>query len=76
MNGPPHLLARGRLWRLLVVLVVLIAGHGIILHYVSAHMKLSTAALSFAVILLVMKHLGLPGQVYVLFRPHRSRNGP
>lgn len=75
MHRPPHLLARGRFWVLLVLLVVLVAGHGVILHYVSSHVVLSVAVLSGAVILLVIKHAGLLGSVYALFRRRRPRNG-
>jgi membrane protein YdbS with pleckstrin-like domain len=76
MNRPPHLLAHSRQWIPPVLLVVLLAGHGVILYYVSSHMVLSAAALSGAIILLVMKHVGLLGQVYARFRRRRSRNGP
>jgi len=76
MNRPPHLLARSRLWILPLLLVVLLACHGVILYYVSSHMLLSAAAISGAIILLVMKHVGLLGQVYALFRRRRSPNGP
>lgn len=57
-----------------VLLVGLLAGHGVILYYVSSHVALSAAALSGAVILLVMKHVGLFGQLYALIRRQRSRN--
>ncbi len=76
MNWPPHLLARKRFWILPLLLVVLIAGHGVILYYVSSHVMLSAAVLSGAIILLVIKHVGLLGPVYALFRRRRSRNGP
>ncbi len=76
MNGPPHLLARRRFWILPILLVVLLAGHGAIMYYVSSHVMLSTAVLSGAVILLVIKHLGLLGPVSALSRWRRSRNGP
>src|ERR1700687_4289611 len=52
--------------------VVLIAGHGIILYYVSAHAALSAAVVSGVIILVVIKHLGLLGPLYALLR-RRSR---
>jgi hypothetical protein len=73
MNRPPHLLARRRFWILASLVVVLIAGHGFILSYVSSHLALSGAVLSGAVILLVVKHLGLLGPAYQRFRKRRSQ---
>ena len=62
-----------RLWVVLVGVVVLIAGHGIILYYVSSHTALSAAIVSGVIVLVVVKHLGLLGPLYALFR-HRSRS--
>lgn len=76
MHRPPHPIVRSRLRVLPVLLVGLLAGHGVILYYVSSHVALSAAALSGAVILLVMKHVGLFGQLYALIRRRRSRNEP
>ncbi len=76
MNGPPHRLARRRFWILPVLLVMLLASHGVILYYVSADVMLSAAVVSGAIILLVLKHVGLLGPVYALFRRRRSQNGP
>lgn len=53
--------------------VVLVAGHGIILYYISSHMALSAAALSGVVILVIINHLGLLGPLYALLR-RRSRS--
>jgi membrane protein YdbS with pleckstrin-like domain len=75
MNRPPHVLARGRFWILPVLLVLLIAGHGIILYYVSSYMMLSAVVLLGAIVLVVMKHVGRRGQVHALFGRHRSRHG-
>jgi hypothetical protein len=76
MHTPPHPIVRSRLRMLSALLVGLLAGHGVILYYVSSHVALSAAALSGAVILLVMKHVGLFGQLYALIRRRRSRNEP
>lgn len=73
MNRPPHLFARRRVWVLPGLLIVLLAGHGVILYYVSSHVMLSAAALSAIIILLVIKHAGVLGRVYALFRRPRSR---
>jgi hypothetical protein len=56
-----------RLWIALTVAVVLIAGHGVILYYVSSHMALS-AAIAGVIALVVVKHLGLFGSLYALVR--------
>ena len=46
---------------LVVGVAVLIAGHGIILYYVSSHLALSAAVVSGVIVLVVIKHLGLLG---------------
>jgi len=76
MNKHAYLLARRRVWMLPVLLIVLLAGHGVILSYVSSHVVLSTAVLSGAIILLVLKHVGLLGPLYALFRRRRSGHRP
>jgi hypothetical protein len=76
MSRPPHLLARRRFWILPVLLVVLLASHGVILYYGFSHVIPSAAVLSGAIILLVIKHVGLLGPVYAWFRRRRSRNRP
>ncbi len=76
MNRPPHLLARGRVWMLLVLGIGLLAGHGVILYYVSSHVMLSAAVVSGAIILLMIKHVGLLCPLYALFRRRRSGHRP
>jgi hypothetical protein len=76
MSRRPHVLARRRVWILPVLLVVLLASHGVILYYGFSQVIPSAAVLSGAIILLVIKHVGLLGPVYALFRGRRSRNGP
>ena len=44
--------------------VVLIAGHGIVLYYVSTHAALSAGIVSGVIVLVVIKHLGLLGPLY------------
>jgi hypothetical protein len=57
-----------RFWIALAVAVALIAGHGVILYYVSSHMALSAAAIAGVIALVVVKHLGLFGPLYALVR--------
>jgi membrane protein YdbS with pleckstrin-like domain len=76
MHKPPHLLARRRVWMLPVLMIVLLVGHGVILYYASSHVMLSAAVLSGAIILLVIKHVGLLGPLYALFRRRRSGHRP
>ena len=71
MNG--HDRPRVRLWIVLVGVAALIAGHGIILYYVSSHTALSAAIVSGVLLLVVVKHLRLLGPLYALFR-RRSRH--
>lgn len=71
MKGHRRLLARG--WILAAAVVLLIAGHGIILYHVSSHVALSVSIVAGVVILVVIKHLGLLSPLYVLFR-RRSRH--
>ena len=70
-----HSRLRARAWMLMAGLITLIAGHGIILYYFSSHMPLSAAVVSGVIILVVIKHLGLLGPVYALFR-RRARRRP
>ena len=74
MHRLPHLLARRRGW-ILLLLVAVLAGHGVILYYALSHVTLSAAVLSGAIILLVIKHVGLLGPLYALFRRRGSRSG-
>jgi hypothetical protein len=60
-------------WMVLVGAAVLIAGHGTILYYVSSHTALS-AVVSGVIVLVVVKHLGLLGPLYALFRDRSRRN--
>jgi membrane protein YdbS with pleckstrin-like domain len=56
-------------WMLRAAVGVLIAAHGTILYYVSSHATVSIAAA--AVILVVIKHLGLFGPLLAWFRRRR-----
>ena len=76
MKKTAHRLPRGRAWTLLVLIVVLLAAHGVVLYYVSSHVVLSAAVLWGAIILLLIKHVGLLGPVFALFRRRRSGNRP
>jgi ubiquinone/menaquinone biosynthesis C-methylase UbiE len=62
-----------RTWLVAAAVVALIAGHGIILYYVSSHLVLSVAAVSVLIVLGVIKHLRFLGSSYALFwRPPRK----
>jgi hypothetical protein len=71
MTRAQHRLPWWRTWILLVV-VVLLAGHVVVLHYVSSRVVSSrvalSALLSAALLVLVIKHRALPGRMHALFR--------
>jgi hypothetical protein len=71
MTGHRRLLTRPGI--MLIVVAILIAGHGIALYFVAWHTTLSAAVLSSVIILVVIKHLGLLGALFALFR-RRSRH--
>jgi hypothetical protein len=58
------------------MLMVLLVGHGVILYYVVSHVSLSAAGLSVAIVLLLIKHMGLFSRVHALFQRGHSRNRP
>jgi hypothetical protein len=76
LSRTPALVLRRRPWLYLALLVVLLAGHGVILHYVASHLMLSAVVLLGLIVLLVIRHLGTLGAVYTLFRQRRSRTRP
>jgi membrane protein YdbS with pleckstrin-like domain len=63
----------GRLWLSIAAAAVLIAGHGVILYYVSSHMAVSAAAIAGVILLVFVKHLGLLGPLYAMLRKRRKR---
>jgi hypothetical protein len=72
MKGTDH--PRMRSWMLLVpVGVVVLATHSVVLYYVLSHAALSAAVVSGAIVLVVIKHLGLLGPLYALFRRRPRR---
>jgi hypothetical protein len=66
-----HSLSRTRLWILTVGIIALLAGHGIVLYYVSSHIALSASLILGTIVLLMIKHVGLLWPLHALFR-HRS----
>jgi len=62
-----------RHWMLLVGIGLLVVLHLWGLRYLLSHARLSTTVLAGALILIAIKHLGLLGPVYALFR-RRTRN--
>ena len=59
----------------LMAVVLLIAGHGIVLYYFSSHAMLSASVVAGIVVVAVLKHLGVFGSLYALWRrrPPHSR---
>ena len=66
-------MARRPVWLLMVLLLVLLAGHGIILAYVSSHLMLSGGLLLGVMVLVLARHLGLLAPALAVFRKHGSR---
>jgi membrane protein YdbS with pleckstrin-like domain len=65
---------RLRRWTLLVpVGVIGLVVHSVVLYYVLSHTALSAAVVSGVIVLIVIKHLGLFGPLYTLFRRHSRR---
>lgn len=58
----------GRVWIVLAVAVMLIAGHGIILYYLSSYLALSVAVIAGVTVLVIVKHLGLLAPLYAALR--------
>jgi membrane protein YdbS with pleckstrin-like domain len=65
MNAPR---SNRRHWIVVFALLVLLVGHGTILYFVSAHTALSASVISGAIVILVLKHLGLFAPLYALVR--------
>lgn len=57
-----------RLWIVLSGAAILIAGHGIIVYYVSSRLSLSAAMIGAVIGLVVIKHFGLMGPLYAVLR--------
>jgi membrane protein YdbS with pleckstrin-like domain len=70
-----HFRLRKRVWMLPLLVVALIAGHAI-LYYAVSHKVLSAAVASGAIVLVVIKHLGLLGPFYALLRRRSRRLKP
>jgi hypothetical protein len=72
VNRPPHPLARRHGWIFALLVMVLLAGHGVILYYLSARFMLSAAVVLVAILLLIITHR----ELYALLRRHRRGSGP
>jgi len=57
-----------RAWFLVVLAIVLIAGHGLILCFALQHRGLSAAAVAGGIILILAMHLGFLTRLYALLR--------
>jgi hypothetical protein len=71
MTGRSRLFKRS--WMLPVGGVALIAAHTTVLRYVLPHAALSAVVVSGVIILVLIKHLGLLGSLFVLFRRQSRR---
>jgi hypothetical protein len=61
-------------WLILpVAAIAFIAAHGIVLYFAWSHLALPAAVIAGLILLMVLKHLGLLGPLYALFR---RRPGP
>ena len=68
-----HRFTRGRIWLIAVIALVLLAGHGFILYTASKHLALSAGLVGGVAVLIIVKHLGLLGPVFALFRRRRRQ---
>ena len=57
-----------RFWMLLAGVMILMAGHGVVLYYFRLHFALSAAVITGVVVLVVVKHIGLLGPLYAILR--------
>ena len=72
MMGHDH--PRMRPWMLMVpVGVILLVAHSVVLYYALSHKALSATVASGLIVLIVIKHLGLFGPLYALFRRRARR---
>jgi hypothetical protein len=62
-----------RPWLALAIAATLIAGHSVVLYYVSSHLAASTSVFAGVFILVVLKHVGLLGPFYAMLQKWRSR---
>jgi hypothetical protein len=69
-----HNLLRRRPWMLPVGVVALIAAHVIVVRYALPRAALSVAVVSGVVIVVVLKHVGLLGSLFALFRRPSRHN--
>jgi hypothetical protein len=58
---------------MLAGLIGLVAGHSVVLYYVQSHTALSAGVVAGVIVLIVIKHLGLLGPLYALFRRRAAR---
>jgi hypothetical protein len=71
MKGHARPLGR---WFMAVGAIVLIAGHGAILYYISSHIVLSAGVVFGVIVLITAKHLGLLGPLYAVLRGRSPPN--
>ena len=73
-----HRILGGHSWLVVVIMAMLIAGHGFLLYYVSSHLVFSAVVVWGVIAVVAVKHLRLLGSLYALVRRRfrRSDVGP
>ena len=66
---------RASLWGVLAILAMVIAGHAVMLYYVSSHTAMSMAVIAIVLAVVLAKHVGLIGSLYALLRKSLRRSG-
>jgi membrane protein YdbS with pleckstrin-like domain len=72
MTSSLHWRIGRRVWILSALVLLLLAGHGIGLAFVSSHLMPSVAVAGGVLLLMVLKHVGVMGPLFVLFRRWRK----
>ena len=62
-----------RAWLILLGLIVLIAGHGVVLYYISSYKVVSASVLLGVVVLVVLKHVGVLVPFFAMLRRRGRR---
>ena len=57
-----------------LAVAILIAGHGVMIRYVSSHLALSTGIIAGMAVLVVVKYLGLLGPLHAMGRKLRHKS--
>lgn len=58
----------GRPWMMLIIIIAVIAVHGLVLQYIWSHLAVPATVVGGLVALILIKHLGLLAPAYALLR--------